>query len=106
MNRRYAYRVTLAPVSESGEPVASPSSVVFTHGNHDDLARMVMLVRESPGLDADSSAAMAIGLKLLAQTMIEQKTNPLFDVLRGPLREFITMLKSRRTDTAAKPGGK
>ena len=39
---------------------------------------------------------MAVGLKLLSQTMLEQKTNPLFDGLRAPMREFIMTLKAHR----------
>ena len=49
MGRRYAYRVTLTPLAECGETIESSSDVVFTHHNHDDLARIVMLVRESSG---------------------------------------------------------
>lgn len=52
MRRRHTYRVTLTPVTGSGEPLASSSSIVLTHHNHDDLAGIVMLVRESSGLDA------------------------------------------------------
>jgi Domain of Unknown Function with PDB structure (DUF3861) len=96
MGRRHAYRVTLTPLTETGDLIESSDEVAFTHHNHDDIARIVALVRESSGLDADSSAAMAVGLKLLSQTMLEQKANPLFDGLRVPMREFITTLKARR----------
>lgn len=43
----------------------------------------------------DSAAAMAVGLKLLSQTVLEHKDNPLFDGMRQPLREFMRMLKAR-----------
>jgi hypothetical protein len=96
MNKGRTYRVTVTEISETGDRVEPLNEVVFTHRNHDDLVRIVMLVRESSGLDADSSAALAIGLKLLGQTVLEHKANPLFDVLRTPLREFIAALKAQR----------
>jgi hypothetical protein len=50
----------------------------------------------SSGVDADSAASLAVGLKLLSETVLQNKHDPLFDVLRAPLREFIQTLKSRR----------
>jgi hypothetical protein len=96
MNKGHTYRVTVTEITGTGDRVEPLSEVVSTHRNHDDLARIVMLVRESSGLDADSSAALAVGLKLLGHTVLEHKVNPLFDVLRTPLREFITALKAGR----------
>jgi hypothetical protein len=96
MNKGRTYRVTVTEITDAGDGVAPLNELVFTHRNHDDLARIVLLVRESSGLDADHSAALAVGLKLLGQTVLEHKANPLLDGLRTPLREFITALKARR----------
>ncbi|MCY1461049.1 hypothetical protein D9M71_786670 [compost metagenome] len=46
------------------------------------------------GLDADLAAATAVGLKLLGGVMLSERDNPLFEVQRQPLREFIQTLKS------------
>ena len=59
-------------------------------------ALLILLFRQSSGLDADSSAALAVGLKLLGQVVLEHKTEPPFAALLSPLREFITALKARR----------
>jgi hypothetical protein len=101
MMKGHAYRVRLTPVDEHGESTDRQGSVEFSHRNHDDLARIVQLVRESSGLDADSSATLAIGLKLLSETVLQHKGNPLFDGLRAPLRDLIQTLKSRRASQAA-----
>jgi hypothetical protein len=76
------------------------ASLVFMHQNHDDLLLIVERVRKSTGLDCESAAATAIGLKLLAEVMLKQRDNPLFDALRTPMRQFIHTLKSvgERTD--------
>lgn len=97
-NRAHHYRITLTPVGN--DPSASPEAadpLVFMHENHDDLKLIVERARQTSGLDPDAAAAMAVGLKLLAEVMLKQRGNPLFDVLRDPIREFIQSLKSRST---------
>lgn len=95
MSRVHRYRVTLAPLleaaSDGGE--AAPA-LVFTHHNHDGLVQIAERVRQASGLDADSAAATAVGLKLLGGVMLSERDNPLFDGLRQPLREFIQTLKA------------
>lgn len=54
------------------------------------------LLQSSSNLDADAAASLAVGLKLLSETALQHKHEPLFDVLQAPLREFIQTLKSRR----------
>lgn len=93
--RRNTYRVTLTPLASDTSVKASLEAVEFIHHNHDDIARIVGLSQASSGLAAESAAAMAVGLKLLAETVLEHKDNPLFDGMRQPLRDFIQALKSR-----------
>ena len=93
--KRNTYRVTLTPLASDTSVKASLDPVEFIHHNHDDLARIVGVAQASSGLAAESAAAMAVGLKLLAETVLEHKENPLFDGVRQPLRDFILTLKSR-----------
>ncbi|WP_218568591.1 DUF3861 domain-containing protein [Pseudomonas sp. 2FG] len=93
MSRVHSYQVTLAPLPHEGGAETVPA-LVFTHHNHDDLMQIAERVRRVSGLDPDSAAATAVGLKLLGGVMLSERDNPLFDVLRQPLREFIQELKS------------
>lgn len=99
MSRVHGYQITLAPLLEAGDDGETAAALVFTHSNHDDLVQIAERVRQASGLDADSAAATAVGLKLLAGVMLSERDNPLFDVLRQPLREFIQALKA-----LSKPG--
>lgn len=99
MSRVHGYQITLAPLVEAGDDGEAAPALVFTHRNHDDLVQIAERVRQASGLDADSAAATAVGLKLLAGVMLSERDNPLFDVLRQPLREFIQSLKA-----LSKPG--
>jgi hypothetical protein len=98
--KRNTYRVTLTPLASGTSVKASLDPVEFIHHNHDDLARIVGVAQASSGLAAESAAAMAVGLKLLAETVLEHKDNPLFDGVRQPLRDFIQTLKSRAASSS------
>jgi len=93
--KRNTYRVCLTPLAADTNVKASLEPVEFIHHNHDDVARIVGLLQASSGLGAEAAAAMAVGLKLLAQTVLDHKGNPLFDGMRQPLRDFIQALKSQ-----------
>lgn len=94
MNRSHKYRITVTALVDEVPVAKAPAPLVFTHENHDDLAVIVDRVRRSSGLDADTAAATAIGLKLLGEIVLKHRDNVLFDPLRTPLREFIRSLKS------------
>lgn len=91
--KRYAYQVLLRPI-DADSPHAG-KAIEFRHTNHDELSGIVDLVRTTSGLPAESATALAVGLKLLAQTMLDHRDEPLFQGLKQPLREFIGTLKSR-----------
>ncbi len=93
--RGYSYQITVAPLTDGagdGPPVTEP--LTFTHINHDNIIVVVERVRKSSGLDHDSAAATAIGLKLLSEVMLKERDNALFDPLRSGVREFIQSLKA------------
>jgi hypothetical protein len=46
-------------------------------------------------LTPDDAASMVVGLKLLGEVMLWEKGNPLFDPLRGGMRDFIGKLKAQ-----------
>jgi hypothetical protein len=104
MTKGHSYRVRLTPLNDLGETLEDASPVEFVHRNHDDLARIVQRVRASAGLDTDSAASLAVGLKLLSETVLQHRANPLFDGLRAPLRDFILALKSRPESQGAPAG--
>lgn len=91
--KRHTYRVLLHPL-DADSPQAG-KAIEFLHRNHDELSGIVDRVQATSGLPAESAAALAVGLKLLAQTMLDHQDDPLFQGLRQPLRDFIGVLKAR-----------
>ena len=65
----------------------------FEAENHDDLFKIVEAVRAKELLNVDKSAALAIGLKLLSEVILEKRRDPLFAPLSEPIRNFVNNLK-------------
>ena len=91
----YTYKVSLKLLrGRDGLPPREPAALSFQHVNHDDVIAIVERMRGNSGLNPDAAAAVTVGLKLLAEVMVREKNNTLFDPLRDAMREFIGKLKS------------
>ncbi|CAH2602995.1 conserved protein of unknown function [Rhodovastum atsumiense] len=92
--RAYTYRITVTPTGTPRPEEAVRPPLSFEVSNHDDILAIVERSRRLTGLPPDTAAAMAVGLKLLGEVVLQEKVNPLFDPLRGALRSFIGGLKA------------
>ena len=97
-NRHYSYRITVTPTGAPGEGAPLRPAFSFDATNHDDILALVERARASSGLTPDDAASMVVGLKLLGEVMLREKNNPLFDPLRGGMRDFIGNLKALSRD--------
>ena len=88
----YQYRITLESTTLSQTPQGSTTQ--FQVQNHDDLSKIVQAVRSKGILDADKSAALAVGLKLFSEIILEKRSDPLFEPLWEPIRAFTKRLKA------------
>jgi Domain of Unknown Function with PDB structure (DUF3861) len=76
-----------------------PRSTSNAATDGDELLAILEKTRSRGILDANDSAAMAIGLKLLSEIAIEHRNEPPFDELRAPQGAFIRKLKAIPTTT-------
>jgi hypothetical protein len=92
--KQHRYRITLEHLSTAkGEP-GTHEPLSFEARNHDDLFEIVSRMRAKGLLaEPDQAASLALGLKLLAEVTLENRDDPFFAELRGPLREFIGKVK-------------
>ena len=94
--RSHQYRVTLEHLATpDGQPPATPASLQFTVGNHDEVLGIVERIRARGEFDADTSAAFAVGLKLLGEVMLTHRGHPLFSELGPQFGAFMKKLKGR-----------
>ena len=89
------YRLTVESLAENVKSQLPESpSVQFLVRNHDDLLKIVEAIRSKKILDEDKSAALAIGLKLFSEIVIERRGDPLFKPLLEPIQCFTRQLKT------------
>ncbi len=93
--RSHQYRVTLEHIAPSkpGEPVHE-TPLSFAATNHDDLFAIIERIQGKQAFDADTSASLALGLKLLCEVMLLNRDHPLFEDIKGPYRDFIGKIKA------------
>ena len=101
----FTYRITIESLDKPAQQNAlAVGSKTFQVKNHDDLLKIVDSVQAKNLLDSEKSAALAIGLKLLSEIVLEKRLDPLFAPLLDPLHGFIKRLKTVGNPVAAGPG--
>jgi len=91
--KQHSYRITVEHIADAKGAPVSAEPLVFAARNHDDLFAIVERSRSRGRLDADDSAAMVMGLKLLGEIVLEHRDEPPFSELRPALGAFIKELK-------------
>lgn len=92
--KQHKYRVTLEHLSNPKGEVLGYSPLQFEVGNHDDIFKIIELMRSRDDLGENDATALALGLKLFSEVMLENKGNPLFDSFRKDFGKFMKELKA------------
>lgn len=91
----FNYKITVEALSEAAsEEPTGPQMIEFGAKNHDDLFKIVEAVRAKKILDDDASAALAIGLKLFSEVVLQHRKDPLFSEMQQALQKFTLQLKA------------
>lgn len=89
----YRYRVTVEMLTGAkGEPVEG-RTLSFEVPNHDDILAIAERMKQRLPFDADTAAALGIGLKLFSEVTLQHRDDPMFAQIRPALKEFIGALK-------------
>jgi hypothetical protein len=91
----HQYRITLEYLGgrHAGPELHAP--LRFEVGNHDDLFAIIDKVRHADMLDAETSAALALGMKLFSEVMLQHKQDPMFAPMLAAYLDYITVFKQR-----------
>lgn len=95
-SRHYSYRITVTPTGAPDATAPLPGPLSFEATNHDDILALVERALPKTGLKPNDNASVMVGLKLLGEVVLKEKSNPLFDPLREGIRAFIMSLKARK----------
>lgn len=92
--KQHRYRITVEHVADKdGQPPGESAALVFEAGNHDELLGVVEKIRSRQWFDPDTSAQLALGLKLLGEVMLMNRQHPLFSELGPQFGDFMKKLK-------------
>lgn len=91
--KQHRYRITVEHLADAkGVPSTQPP-LQFEVGNHDDIIAIVARMRSRDDLPEDAATALAVGLKLFSEVMLENREHPLFSSFREPFTQFMHTLK-------------
>ena len=86
------YKVTIEEIVYENKEAAEKLS--FEAESHDDIFKIVEMLKQSPDFDSNDAAALGVGLKLFTGVMMKQKDNPIFKELLPHFKDFMKELKS------------
>ena len=94
--KQHLYRIQIEHIEDAkGQPV-SRDPLSFDVGNHDDVFHIVEVMRARGDFNQDTSTALAVGLKLFSEVMLENKDHPLFEDFRPHFVQFMKQLKGKK----------
>ena len=91
----HQYRITLEYLGGKHARPERHVPLTFEAGNHDDLFQIIQNVRASQLYDQDTAAALALGMKLFGEVMLQHGKDPMFAPLVVAYREYIGTFKQR-----------
>ncbi|MDR2690525.1 MAG: DUF3861 domain-containing protein [Azoarcus sp.] len=89
---KYHYRITLEPLDALAAPMAS-RALQFDFDNHDDIFLILDRLERRGDFAARDIPPLALGLKLLGKTLMENKENPLLESFKPHFVAFMRELK-------------
>lgn len=91
--KQHRYRIRVEHLADAEGQPTETAPLAFEVGNHDDILQIVAKIRERGDFGADQSAALAIGIKLFGEVMLENRDHPLFTEFKPHFLQFIKTLK-------------
>lgn len=92
--KQHRYRITVEHLEDAqGQPSTHPAPLTFEVGNHDDILNIAERMRGRGDLDPETATALAVGLKLFGEVMLENRKHPLFESLVPHFGQFMKQLK-------------
>lgn len=89
------YKLSLEAFAENTDELAPSNKIEIDFENHDDVFKVIELVKGKKIFTKDSEATeFAIGLKLFSEVVLRNRELSLFDDLKPAIGEFMKKLKA------------
>lgn len=94
MKKQHHFRITVEALGQvPGLSDPSHPRLQFDTANHDDILAVIERLRQRSDFDADTTAALGLGLKLFGEVMLHNRQHPLFAELMPHFGDFMKRLK-------------
>jgi Domain of Unknown Function with PDB structure (DUF3861) len=87
------YKFTIEHLEGSKGDAVESSPLIFKTKIHDDIFKIVKVMRGKMDLDEDDATSFAVGLKLFGEVMLKNKGNELFKQFKPHFINFMKELK-------------
>lgn len=93
--KQHQYRITVEHLADKDGNVVEREPLQFDAPNHDDIFEIIERTKEREGMSGNIAARFAVELKLMTESMMEDKGNPLFSRLRPHIMEMMKIIKQK-----------
>ncbi len=92
--KQHRYRITVEHLAlPDGSLPAPDRALSFETGNHDDILAIVARMGQRGDLPQADATALAVGLKLFSEVMLQHRAHPLFADFGPHFKAFMQQLK-------------
>lgn len=89
----HLYRFSIEYLEDSKGSIVGSTPLFFETRNHDDLFKVVEMVKGKVDLDETDATAFAVGLKLFGEVMLKNKDKEMFKQFKPHFSDFMKELK-------------
>lgn len=91
--KQHQYRITVEYLADAkGNPVER-EPLQFLAPNHDDVFQIIEKIKQREGFTPEMAQRFAVGLKLMGEVMLENRSHPLFVQLKPHFLEMMKIIK-------------
>lgn len=92
--KKNVYHIEVKPIADKdGNDLSHQSPIEFGFECHDDLLQIIERVKTLDGLTDEQKIPFALGLKMLGETILENRKHPLFTELGPAFGQFMKQMK-------------
>jgi Domain of Unknown Function with PDB structure (DUF3861) len=89
----HLYKFAVEHLEDSKGSTIDADPLIFETRNHEDIFKIVEMMKGKMNLDEDDTTTLAVGLKLFGEVMLKNKDNALFKQFNPHFTNFMKELK-------------
>ena len=90
----HLYKFTIEHLEDNKGNPLDVTPVSFKTKNHDDIFKIIELMKNNVDLDDSDATALAVGIKLFGEVLLKNRSNALFKEFMPEVSKFMKQLKA------------